>query len=303
MVISLHRIIPRINDIDYKIIGVLVRNLDKYEYMPLQILIRESGVPRDKLSDILMRLSDLKIIVSSPQNPLSYKLTFTGLNLYSLKKLAERNIIRAVGEQIGTGKESVVYLAKDYRDEIVAVKFYRIGWSSFKDFSKKRGYALDLRGSIWLLRSILAAEREYSIAKKLINVVPDKVPRVIARELNALVMEYIDGKELYKIRELRNPMKIFLDIIDVVREAYIKLGIVHADLSPFNVLVRDPGTDIEKAYVFDWPQWIDAKDVSAERILVRDLRNIMRLFEKRFGLEIKFDKVYRYVVGGAETIE
>jgi RIO kinase 2 len=303
MGISLHKIIPKIDEIDYKILGVLVKNLRRFEYIPLEVIIEESGIPRDTLASILMKLSELKVIIPSSQNPLSYKLTFTGLNLYSLKKLAERDIIKAIGVPIGVGKESVVYIAKNYKDDLVAIKFYRIGWSSFREFSRRRGYGLDLGGSTWLLRSIVAAEREYSIMKKLINIVPDKIPQVFARELNAIVMEYIDGKELHKIRELKDPLKIFSDIIDVIREVYLKLGIIHADLSPYNILVKDPGTEYERAFIFDWPQWINIKEASAEKILLRDLKNMVRFFEKRFNLEINLEKIYKYVVGGAETLD
>ncbi|MGC9009266.1 MAG: RIO1 family regulatory kinase/ATPase [Sulfolobales archaeon] len=303
MGISLHKIIPKIDEIDYKILGVLVKNLRRFEYIPLEVIIEESGIPRDTLASILMKLSELKVIIPSSQNPLSYKLTFTGLNLYSLKKLAERDIIKAIGVPIGVGKESVVYIAKNYKDDLVAIKFYRIGWSSFREFSRRRGYGLDLGGSTWLLRSIVAAEREYSIMKKLINIVPDKIPQIFARELNAIVMEYIDGKELHKIRELKDPLKIFSDIIDVIREVYLKLGIIHADLSPYNILVKDPGTEYERAFIFDWPQWINIKEASAEKILLRDLKNMVRFFEKRFNLEINLEKIYKYVVGGAETLD
>ncbi|MGC9148950.1 MAG: RIO1 family regulatory kinase/ATPase [Sulfolobales archaeon] len=301
---SLHKIIPKIDEIDYKILGVLVKNLRRFEYIPLEIIIEESGIPRDTLASILMKLAELKVIIpSSSQNPLSYKLTFTGLNLYSLKKLAERDIIKAIGVPIGVGKESVVYIAKNYKDDLVAIKFYRIGWSSFREFSRRRGYGLDLGGSTWLLRSIVAAEREYSIMKKLINIIPDKIPQIFARELNAIVMEYIDGKELHKVLGLKNPLKIFSDIIDVIREVYLKLGIIHADLSPYNILVKDPGTEHERSFIFDWPQWVDIKEASAEKILLRDLRNIVRFFEKRFNLEINLEKIYKYVVGGAETLD
>ena len=298
----LRRLIPQLDEKDYEVIKVFVKYLREFEYLPLEIIIDEAYIPRSELSDRIRKLIELKILVPQKSGVASYRLTFTGLNLYALRKLADRNIVTAIGSVVGVGKESVVYIAKDFRGDFVAVKFYRIGWSSFKEFSRKRHYAITAPGHTWLVRSIEAAEREYSLMKK-ISSISDNIPRVYSRELNAVVMEYIDGKELYRIRELRAPEKIFTEIIDSVREVFLRESIVHGDLSPYNILVRDPGGELEKAYIFDWPQWVSTKDPVYNEVLIRDLRNIILFFKKRFRLDINLEKVYKYVVGGSETLE
>ncbi|MEM1633522.1 MAG: RIO1 family regulatory kinase/ATPase [Sulfolobales archaeon] len=303
MIYSLQRIYSQLLDREFRILDVAIKNIDRYEYIPLEIFIEELQLPRKVISEGLEKLTNLKLLVRDPSGVPRYRLTFSGLSISALRRLANRGVISALGGVIGVGKESVVYLGKNSNDNYVAIKIYRVGFKSFRHFKRKRSYAYELGGSQWLLRSIASSEREYYIFNRL-SEIKVSVPKPYSRELNALVMEYIDGVELYKLRNLRDPRRILYSILDNIRRAYTVAGVVHMDLSAYNIMVRNPETSDEDICIFDWPQWISVEDPGHERYLMRDLDYIIRFFRNRFEIkDITLSKAYEYVTGRSHSIE
>jgi len=68
--------------------------------------------------------------------------------------------------------------------------------------------------------------------------------------------------------------KFLKSIIDSVGDL-IELGIVHADLSEYNILNHR-----EKPYFIDFSQSTSVKDRNAAEYLERDMKNIKRFFAK-----------------------
>ncbi len=224
-----------------------------------------------------------------------YRLTFTGLNIAALHGLLRRGSIDSLGERIGVGKESLVYLA--YRDgEPLVVKFHRIGIKSFRHVVRVRDYGSGFEKLWWGARSIISAEREHRALEILSNV-GARVPRPLGREYNAVAMDHIEGVDLYRARDLRDPSAVLEDIVMTARKAYIDAGIVHGDLSPFNVIVSRSGGG-EAGYVIDWPQWLRAGDRVSLEILKRDLRYIAEFFSEKYGLKTDPGDLFSRVVRG-----
>lgn len=224
-----------------------------------------------------------------------YRLTFTGLNIASLHGLLRRGVIEALGERIGVGKESLVYLA--YRGgEPVAVKFHRIGIKSFRHVARVRNYGSGFEKLWWGARSVVSAEREYG-ALEILSKVGAGVPKPFGREYNAVAMQYIEGSDLYRVRDLSDPSAVLRDIVETAGKAYSEAGIVHGDLSPFNVMVSKRNSG-EAGYVIDWPQWLRAGDHASLEILRRDLRHIAEFFSGRFGLKVDPRDLFERVVKG-----
>jgi RIO kinase 2 len=67
-----------------------------------------------------------------------YRLTTSGYDIMALENLKARGIVAALGDKIGTGKESDVYLAATADGKQVVLKFHRLGRTSFRDVKKKR---------------------------------------------------------------------------------------------------------------------------------------------------------------------
>jgi RIO kinase 2 len=58
------------------------------------------------------------------------------------------------------------------------------------------------------------------------------------------------------------------------------MGVIHADLSEFNVMID--GRDV---VLIDWPQWIDPDHPNADQVLARDVENILRYFSRKYGID------------------
>ncbi len=59
------------------------------------------------------------------------------------------------------------------------------------------------------------------------------------------------------------------------------LGIVHADLSEFNIMIAEAGPRI-----IDWPQAVERSHPHAQELLERDISNVLRFFDRKYRLEM-----------------
>jgi RIO kinase 2 len=222
-----------------------------------------------------------------------------GLDLLALRNLVSRGVIEELGDKIGVGKEGDVYLALAPGGERVVVKFHRAGRESFKKIRRHRSYALDERATTWLILAKLVGEREF---KALVALEREgaKVPPAVAWNRHAVVQKYIEGVELSMVRELseEDAFRIVRDTVETLRIAYTKVGIVHGDLSEYNILVKTEG-EVE-AYVIDWPQYVYKDEPNAEDLLRRDVEYLVKFFRRKFRIDFDVDAIIRYVKGESD---
>jgi RIO kinase 2 len=99
-------------------------------------------------------------------------------------------------------------------------------------------------------------------------------------------MERIEGRQLGQVINLEDP-QVFLDeILENVKKSY-KAGLIHSDLSEFNVLLNDEG----KLYIIDWPQYVDKNSSNAEEYLRRDIANVLMFFKRRHKINVDLEDV------------
>jgi len=280
---------------DFKVLLFFVRSLKQYEYVPLEYVVKKFNKwPQKDVVARVRKLSKLELLERHPTLD-SYRLTFLGLNCAALHRLVKANILSAIGDIIGEGKESEIYRALDANNNLVAVKFFRIGRRSFVHASRLRDYGASFEKSTWLVRSIISGAREREALKILNSSGVTGIPRLIGGALNAVVIEYIEGIELYKVRELEDPESVLNQIIATIKDAYSKAKIVHGDLSEFNIMVAY--TDgAERPIIIDWPQYLPSVHPNALNTLKKDLANIARFFKKRFRLDLDVDRVLKEIV-------
>ena len=119
-----------------------------------------------------------------------------------------------------------------------------------------------------------------------------RVPDPIAVERNVLVMEYIgtaDGraKRLTEVH-IENPRTAY----EVVREYMYRLydaGIVHGDLSEYNIVVHD-----SELYIIDVGQAVTVHHPNSDDFLERDCENVANFFARQ-GVETDGDQLLAYV--------
>ncbi len=279
---------------DWAVLHSMEKMIPSYEFIPVDQIVRVSDLAKEEVEFRLDRLNEIGLIISGGKG---YSLVSAGLDAIALNAFVKRNLISALGKPIGMGKESDVIEAINDLGEEYAIKFYRIGRISFRAIRKKRKYTTTLSGHRWLMANMQAAKKEYDALKKLYPI-GVSVPEAIARERHAVLMRKVEGSMLSDIKTLDSPEKVLRNIIVDVKLAYTLGGIVNGDLSEYNVLY-----DGKKAWIIDWPQYIDKKHPNSSILLDRDLSNILKFFKKRFKVECKLESASFYVRGWSDKLE
>jgi RIO kinase 2 len=106
-------------------------------------------------------------------------------------------------------------------------------------------------------------------------------------------MGMIEGAELAEWKEIPKPEKILKEILSNVRKAYLKAGIIHADLSEYNVILK-PNMHI---LIIDWPQYVRREHPNSEQLLTRDVGNILEYFKRKHLVKAKLKEALEYVTG------
>ena len=209
-----------------------------------------------------------------------FRLTFEGYDALALRTFAERDTIEGVGAPLGVGKESDVYEARSYKP--LALKFHREGYTNFREVKREREYTADKNHISWFYTARKAAEREHEALRAVYPQV--SVPRPIDHNRHAVVMEKLEGVELSKAKlDPAQAVGVLDLVLDEVQTAY-EQGYVHADMSEYNVFVSSEGVT-----VFDWPQAVPTDHENADEFLIRDCRNVVGYFARKYPAELPDD--------------
>lgn len=266
-------LVSLLNKSDFKILKVFASSLKNRQFLNLTTLSQYSNLSQGLVEHHLQRLVKFGLINKSN---IGYTLLVTGLDIYVLKILSNKNIITALGPQVGIGKEAEVYLAHDSLDQDRVIKMFRLGRSSFKQIKRKRNVSSGINS--WLLMNIETAKKEYDILTYLRDS-SVSFPNPMYRSFHCIVMEAIYGNRLSDIEKLNDPELVLGKIINSITIAYRK-GYINGDLNEYNILVND-----DDIFILDWPQAVRVDTINADIVLTRDVKNILKFFSKKFGLE------------------
>lgn len=269
-------VMHRLSKLHYRILSVMEKNTRRFRYIPLQFLAKKVNIKPSKLENIMDFLVKNKLVKKKHSDYVGYELTYKGLDCLAIKALNKFGVITRIGPKMGMGKEGDIWIA--YLNNVPRIiKLFRISPKSFRKIKIHRYYYIPKRSYSWLELSIKSAYREFHA----LNVLYESnisVPRPIARKKHAIVMDYIDGVELVKAK-LQDPLYVLDKIVNEVRKVY-EIGIIHADLSEFNIMITKYGD----VYIFDWPQYITRSHPEAEYYLKRDLYQITRYFARKYQI-------------------
>jgi RIO kinase 1 len=189
------------------------------------------------------------------------------------------------------GKEANVFLAQRNDKSFVAIKIYRLENCNFNKMysyirSDPRFIGLENQKRKVVFTWVQREYRNLNVARKKV-----KVPTPVIFKDNILIMEFIghekESAPMLKDAFPRNPKKFFELIIENLL-GLLETGIVHGDMSDFNILNFD-----EIPVFIDFSQATSLHDQDAENLLRRDLKNIFRAFRK---IEINEEKVLKRVI-------
>lgn len=216
------------------------------------------------------------------------------LLIEAITQYKTKNISLELIKQLSSGKEAVVYLVSENK-KLLALKVYKDYITrSFKNnqeylagkhvqrpserkaMQKRNRFGKDLMHKLWV-------KREFYMLKKLFNS-GINIPEPIDMTRNSILMEYIGDLDfpapLLKDVKFtsRDALRVYKKINEDIELMY-ESGIVHGDLSAFNILYWK-----SKPYIIDFPQSLDVRNnPNAEEILKRDKANLEKWFQQHLS--------------------
>ena len=208
---------------------------------------------------------------------------FDNFTLRTLFKLSSQGYFDDIEtlSPVSIGKESNVFSAIKGKEKVL-VKIYRLETCDFNRMFDYIKYDPRYVGLKKQKRKIIFSwvQREYRniIKARQAGV---RVPTPYAFLNNVLLEEFIgDNEAAPKLKDQipKNKKKFFDDLVLQIKKIY-KAGLIHADLSHFNILNYD-----EKPVIIDLSTCTPLDTPTAAEYLKRDVRNICNFFA-RYGLK------------------
>lgn len=276
---------------EFRVLQAIELGMADYSFVPIEEVIKYSGLDPNEVEFRLRELDRKDLIYRQPDPYPGYILNYSGYDCLALNALAKADILNSLGKPLGVGKEADIFDALTDEGERVAVKFHRLGRTSFRETRKKRGYVARRGHITWHYQSRLAAEKEFKFMR-IVYEARISVPEPLHQNRHVVVMGFIDGYNLVDVDSLDDPEGFLSDILLNVRKTF-RAGVVHADLSEYNIVVQKSG----EVLLIDWPQAVTIDHPNADRLLDRDVMNVLNYFDRKFGVTRILEETVDYVKG------
>ncbi|KAJ8656846.1 hypothetical protein O0I10_007443 [Lichtheimia ornata] len=265
---------------EFRVLTAVEMGSKNHEVVPMTLIAQIAQLRHGGSHKLVGDLAKNKLIARVQHAKYDgYRLTYGGYDYLALKTFAKRGSVYSVGNQIGVGKESDIYIVANEDETQCVLKLQRLGRVSFRTIKSKRDYLQKRKSASWMYMSRLAAMKEFAFMKVLHeNGFPVPTPIDISR--HCVVMELIDAFPLRQIEQVADPGKLYSELMElIVRLA--QYGLIHGDFNEFNILIKPNGDPI----LIDFPQMVSTSHPNAEYYFNRDVECIRVFFQRRFGYE------------------
>ncbi|RPA82607.1 RIO1-domain-containing protein [Ascobolus immersus RN42] len=267
---------------DWRVLTAVEMGSRNHEVVPTPLIAQISGMRGG--SGVQRSISTLAKIglIGKVKNAHydGYRLTYGGVDYLALNTFSKRKTVYSVGNQIGVGKESDIYVVAGETGVQHVLKIHRLGRISFRSVKANRDYLRNRNSGSWMYMSRLAATKEFEFMKVLReNGFP--VPEPLDQSRHCILMELIDAHPLRSVTEIVNPAKLYAELMELIVK-FANHGLIHGDFNEFNILVYEKS---QKPIVIDFPQMISVDHANAEEQFDRDVNCIKRFFERKFGFK------------------
>ena len=221
-----------------------------------------------------------------------YKNVFDSFTINALQKLISQKIIDGLESPVKIGKEANVFTAISGEEKRI-VKIYRLESCNFNNMYSYIATDSRFQHLKRRRRDIILAwvQREYRNLLKA-REAGVSVPTPYTYNSNIIIMEFIGDKEAalqLKDKSPKEPGKFMRSLVKNISDLYKKAGLVHADVSEFNILNLH-----EKPVLIDFAQATIKSSPNADEYLIRDVKNICRYFAK-LGLKPDPEKLRKEI--------
>ncbi len=244
----------------------------------------------DKVDERLRRREERydrerRVRIKWSENTESLEEVFDRRTIMTVLKLLNTGKLKELHGVVKAGKESRVYHGTDREGGEVAVKIFLTTSAIFRQGRLKyfqgdprfREIPHDTSSLVdqWALKEFwnLRLATDAGI----------KVPTPIHVEKNVLLLGFIgqNGVPAPLLRDVRlqAPKDWYLKIVEIVKQLYFKAGLVHGDLSEYNIMIPDGYT-----VLIDFGQGVPTSHPEARTFLRRDVSNLNHYFR---GLHVR----------------
>ncbi len=212
------------------------------------------------------------------------------------KEYAEKNFVLSNAREIRSGKEATVYRVQ-HNGTSLALKVYEHtdqrgfqraekylegkfvkGGSVQRSIVRGNSFAKEFLHTSWI-------KREFDVLKNL-NKHGAAIPAVLEWTPSSILMEFIGDEEpaprLIDMKIDEEKAQAAFDAIIGSIQLFLKVGIVHSDLSAYNILWWK-----EKPCIIDFPQAVDIREnPHVNELLKRDIDNVVSYFKKYIQIDV-----------------
>lgn len=150
----------------FRVLTAVEMGSKNHEVVPTPLIAQISGLRSGGTTKCLGELSKRGLVKREANMKYEgYRLTYGGYDFLAVRALSKRDSIYSVGNQIGTGKESDIYVVATEEGEQRVLKVHRLGRISFRTIKEKRDYLQKRRNASWMYMSRLAAQKEYAFMR------------------------------------------------------------------------------------------------------------------------------------------
>ncbi|XP_013379801.1 serine/threonine-protein kinase RIO2 [Lingula anatina] len=266
---------------DFRVLTAVEMGMKNHEIVPSALVAAIASLKHGGVHKVLKELSKHKLVAfeRGGKTVQGYRLTNGGYDYLALKALSSRDVLSSIGNQIGVGKESDIYIVAGMEEEQLALKLHRLGRTSFRQLKYKRDYHKHRKTVSWIYLSRLSAMKEFAYMKVLFDH-GFPVPKPIDFNRHAVVMELLTGHPLCQVHEVADPAAVYNECMELI----VRLGncgLIHGDFNEFNLMLDEQ----DRITMYDFPQMISTSHPNAEWYFNRDVECIRTFFAKRFHYE------------------
>ncbi|KZW02603.1 RIO1-domain-containing protein [Exidia glandulosa HHB12029] len=266
---------------EFRVLTAVEMGSKNHEVVPNSLIAQISGLRHGGINKLMGSLAKRNLIAKVQNTKYEgYRLTYGGYDYLAIRTLSKRESMYSVGNQIGVGKESDIYVVANEEGTQCVLKLHRLGRISFRSIKNNRDYLGKRKSASWMYMSRLAAQKEWAFMKVL-HEHGFPVPTPIDQARHCILMELIDAYPLRQIDDHPNPGKLYSTLMDLIVR-FARAGLIHGDFNEFNILIR---RETGEPVVIDFPQMVSTSHENAEWYFNRDVECIRTFFRRRFRYE------------------
>lgn len=225
---------------EFRVLTAVEMGSKNHEVVPTHLIAQISSLRHTGISKLLSGLLKRRLVARVRNNVYDgFRLTYGGYDYLAVRALSKRKSVYGIGNQIGIGKESDIYIVSTEEGECRVLKIHRLGRISFRNIKEKRDYMGKRKSASWMYMSRLAAEKEYAFMQ-ILHQHGFPVPTPVDQNRHTLLMSYEDAYPLRQISVL--PLDQIRRLYSALMALIVRLaraGLIHGDFNEFNLLVRE----------------------------------------------------------------